>query len=75
MEILLGGASEHCNNLETTIAPITIPTISIDQTIPTNFERSSSSEISTSNAAKGVELKLIAMPYSANIIPNKTTHP
>ena len=27
------------SNLELTIAPITIPTISIDQTIPTSLER------------------------------------
>ena len=44
------------------IPPMTIPTISIDQTTATNLERFDSSETSTSSAVKGVELQLTAIP-------------
>ena len=60
--------------LELIIAPITIPTINIDQTILTNLERLFSSEISNNRAVNGVELALKAKPYPAKINANKPAH-
>jgi hypothetical protein len=49
-------------SFELLIAPITMPTINMAQTMPTTLERLSSSDTSTSKAAKGVELALKQMP-------------
>ncbi len=59
---MLASGVNCSSNLELMIAPTIIPTISIDQTIPTTLERLSSSDTSTNKAAKGVLLAQSARP-------------